>query len=86
MIARSNRVVPLADDGLGGRGVRSRTFRFDSPAIAPALQIVGALRQSRRFSSFSRRLCCERAVAIAVDFFWPASDQSTLHMQWLLDI
>jgi hypothetical protein len=62
MIAGSDR-VSLFEAIRGGEPVQ---LRFDSPddASAPeAFGIVGALRQSRRFSPFSRRLCCERAYA-----------------------
>jgi hypothetical protein len=64
MIAGSDRVVPHTDEGLGDE-VRASTLRFDSPDdAAPKEQraLFGALRQSRRFSEWSRRLCCERTV------------------------
>jgi len=63
MITRSDRVPFLTVSG--GRNAFQSAVRFDSPddavSLPRTLALFGTLRQSRRFSSFSRRLCCERA-------------------------
>jgi hypothetical protein len=55
MIARSAGSSPILTR-FGGRGVRSRTFRFDCPDDATRWALFGALRQSRRISPFSAAL------------------------------
>jgi|SRR5215472_13816833 len=54
MIARSDRVVPLTDEGLADEACLQVAIPVRQPRRS-----YGAQRRSRRFSPFSRRLCCE---------------------------
>jgi hypothetical protein len=59
MLARSDRTVPRFREAPGDEA-HGLVARFDSPDDATRA-LFGALRQSRRFQTFTRRLCCERS-------------------------
>src|SRR5215469_6927495 len=59
--------------GWGTKCASSAAVRCDGPDDSPAQQTVGVIRQSRRFPSISRRLCCEcaRGRLAAASLFGP---------------
>jgi len=59
---------PFLTSFWGTKCAFSAAVRFDGPNDSPALLTVGVIRQSRRFSAFSRRLCCEKWRSIIASY------------------